>query len=113
MPTPERVMGDSLKAAQEPDWDKVGNAAHDHAQVITALMQDRLSTASPDLNLLCSDIAELKKFVDRQLTRRFPDRVEQSAAARSAQSSDDGSANPALAATQIAHGKIAGWVRRS
>ncbi|MFM0501532.1 type VI secretion system protein TssA [Paraburkholderia caffeinilytica] len=27
MPTPERVMGDSLKAAQEPDWDKVASAA--------------------------------------------------------------------------------------
>ncbi|WP_193425475.1 type VI secretion system ImpA family N-terminal domain-containing protein, partial [Paraburkholderia kirstenboschensis] len=27
MPTPERAMGDSLKAAQEPDWDKVANAA--------------------------------------------------------------------------------------
>ncbi|WP_175770772.1 type VI secretion system ImpA family N-terminal domain-containing protein, partial [Burkholderia anthina] len=27
MPTPERAMGDSLKAAQEPDWDKVAQAA--------------------------------------------------------------------------------------
>jgi type VI secretion system protein ImpA len=27
MPTPERAMGDSLKAAQEPDWDKVAHAA--------------------------------------------------------------------------------------
>jgi type VI secretion system protein ImpA len=27
MPTQERAMGDSLKAAQEPDWDKVASAA--------------------------------------------------------------------------------------
>jgi len=50
--------------------------AQEHAQAIVALAREKLGTASPDLALLCGDIADLKKFVDAQVQRRFPGRPE-------------------------------------
>ncbi len=50
--------------------------AQEHAQAIVALVREKLGTASPDPALLCGDIAELKKFVDAQVQRRFPGRPE-------------------------------------
>jgi type VI secretion system protein ImpA len=48
-----------------------------HARAIDAILGERLGTASPDLATLIADIAELKKFVDAQCARRFPDLAEQ------------------------------------
>jgi len=55
--------------------------ALEHATSITSLVREKLGTASPDLSHLCGDIEELKKFVDAQLMRRFPARLEDQAAA--------------------------------
>lgn len=82
--------------------------ARDHAQAITALLREKLGTSSPDMSHLCGDIDELKKFVDAQLVRRFPDRLVESAAAEAAQAAvadSDGSAASPVA--QQAPGKIA------
>lgn len=46
--------------------------ALEHAQAIDTLLAGKLSTATPDLSRLAGDIQELKKFVDVQLSRRFP-----------------------------------------
>jgi type VI secretion system protein ImpA len=46
--------------------------ALEHAQAIDTLLADKLGTASPDLSHLVGDILELKKFVDAQLSSRFP-----------------------------------------
>jgi type VI secretion system protein ImpA len=54
---------------------------------------------------LSSDIEELKKFVDAQLVRRFPDRLKESAAAEAAAQDSDG--NSRSPAPQGAYGKIA------
>jgi type VI secretion system protein ImpA len=92
---------------QLPTASALLGAAHDHAQAIAGLLQERLRTASPDMSNLCGDIEELKKFVDAQLIRRFPDRVEHNALTEAAQDSDGSAAGPALAPAQIAQGKIA------
>ncbi|MGF6955733.1 type VI secretion system protein TssA [Paraburkholderia youngii] len=47
--------------------------ALDHARAIAAIASEKLGAAGPDLNQLCGDIEELKKFVDTQLSRRFPE----------------------------------------
>ncbi|QYD71380.1 type VI secretion system protein TssA [Paraburkholderia edwinii] len=44
-----------------------------HARAIDAMLGERLGTASPDLTPLVADIVEIKKFVDAQCARRFPD----------------------------------------
>lgn len=79
--------------------------AHDHAQAIIGLLREKLGAASPDMGHLTSDIEELKKFVDAQLVRRFPDRLERSAAVETVQ--DSGGNRMSLAA-HPADGKIAG-----
>jgi type VI secretion system protein ImpA len=79
--------------------------AHEHAKAIIVLLREKLGTASPDMDHLSGDIEELKKFVDAQLFRRFPDRLEESSAAEATQ---DGDGNPASPVIQQAHGKIAG-----
>jgi type VI secretion system protein ImpA len=78
--------------------------ARAHAQAIIALLGEKLGTASPDMDHLSGDIEELKKFVDAQLVRRFPDRLEESATAEVAAQDSDG--NPPSPAVQQAHGKI-------
>jgi type VI secretion system protein ImpA len=80
--------------------------AHEHAQVIIALLREKLGTASPDMSHLSGDIEELKKFVDAQLIRRFPDRFKESAATEAGVQQSDG--NPMSPAAQPAYGKIAG-----
>jgi type VI secretion system protein ImpA len=55
-----------------PDAAAVLAEALGHARAIDTLLIERLSTASPDLTHLTSDIHELKKFVDAQVARRFP-----------------------------------------
>jgi len=55
--------------------------AQEHAEAIVALVREKLGTAGPDMALLCGDIAELKKFVDAQLLRRFPGRADAGVAA--------------------------------
>jgi type VI secretion system protein ImpA len=47
-------------------------AALEHAQAITTLLAAKLGTAAPDLSHLAGDLQELKKFVDLQLSKRFP-----------------------------------------
>jgi type VI secretion system protein ImpA len=47
--------------------------ALEHALAIDTLLAGKLGTAAPDLSHLTSDIRELKRFVDVQLSRRFPD----------------------------------------
>jgi type VI secretion system protein ImpA len=46
--------------------------ALEQAQAIGTLLAGKLGTAAPDLSHLIGDIQELKKFVDAQLSRRFP-----------------------------------------
>jgi len=62
--------------------------AQEHAEAIVALVREKLGTAGPDMALLCGDIAELKKFVDAQLLRRFPGRANAGVAAPLASLSD-------------------------
>jgi type VI secretion system protein ImpA len=69
-------------------------AALDHARAIDAMLVERLSTASPDLTHLIADLYELKKFVDAQVARRFPELATQQAANASA-SDDAGGAGTA------------------
>lgn len=80
--------------------------AHEHALCITALLREKLGTASPDMGHLCGDIEELKKFVDAQLMRRFPDRVTDGSA--SAEATPDSHGDPMDQAQHSAHGKITG-----
>lgn len=75
--------------------------AHAHAEAVVALLREKLGTASPDMRHLTGDIVELKKFVDAQLLRRFPDRLEESAT----EAAPDNDGNPAI---QPVHDKIAG-----
>jgi type VI secretion system protein ImpA len=79
--------------------------AHEHAQAIIALLREKLGPLSPDMGHLSSDIEELKRFVDAQLVRRFPDRLKESAAAEAAAQDSDG--NSRSPAPQWAYGKIA------
>ena len=44
----------------------------EHAKAIDAIFNDRVGTAGPDLKNLLSDIYELKKFLEPQLSRRLP-----------------------------------------
>jgi type VI secretion system protein ImpA len=45
----------------------------EHAQAIDTLLAARLGPTSPDLSHLTADSQELKRFVDAQLLRRFPE----------------------------------------
>jgi type VI secretion system protein ImpA len=81
-------------------------AALEHARAIDAMLVERLSTASPDLTHLVADLYELKKFVDAQVARRFPELAAQQADA-SASGHADAAANPAAESAQI-DGKIRG-----
>ncbi|WP_186012126.1 type VI secretion system protein TssA [Burkholderia gladioli] len=86
-------------------------AAQDHANALIALLRERLGTASPDFGLLAADIAELRKFVDAQLLRRFPERAAELAAAAPADGADgEIPADMAAAAAAVAPppGKISG-----
>ncbi|AJK48396.1 type VI secretion system protein TssA [Burkholderia plantarii] len=81
--------------------------AQTHAQALAALLRERLGTSSPDFVHLLADLAELRKFVDAQVARRFPERAAATAA------DDDAGAGPqaaaaADAAPQPAPGRIAG-----
>jgi type VI secretion system protein ImpA len=76
--------------------------AHEHAHAIITLLRDRLGAASPDMGHLAGDIDELKKFVDTQLTRRFPGRFDKPVVDTD---TPDGDGNPA-ALQPAAHGKI-------
>lgn len=84
------------------------HTAQDHAEAIAGVLRERLGTASPDMSNLGSDIGELKKFVDAQLIRRFPERAAQNAAADATQAGDGSAADPTLAPAPLAQGKIAG-----
>jgi len=84
------------------------HAALDHAEAITAVLRERLGTDSPDMSNLAGDIAELKKFVDAQLIRRFPERAARHALADAPPAGDGSAPNPALAPAQPAQDKIAG-----
>jgi type VI secretion system protein ImpA len=46
-----------------------------HARAIEAILRDRLGAAAPDLTPLFVDIEEVKKFVDAQYLRRFPEQA--------------------------------------
>ena len=93
--------------AQLPESAAMLADAHEHAKTIVALLRDKLGTASPDLGRLCGDIEELKKFVDAQLVRRFPERLDiPSSVADIDLAPVDG--NPANPAVHGAHGGIAG-----
>jgi type VI secretion system protein ImpA len=61
---------------QLPDAAATLAVALEHALAIAAIARERLGAASPDLNPLSGDIEELKKFIDKQLSRRFPERAE-------------------------------------
>ena len=62
--------------AHLPDTASLLSQALEHALAIDALLTERLGVAAPDLRVLSIDIGELKKFVDAQCARRFPDRVQ-------------------------------------
>jgi type VI secretion system protein ImpA len=57
---------------QLPDAAATLAVALSHARAIEAIMGEKLGTAGPDLSHMTGDIEELKKFVDAQLARRFP-----------------------------------------
>jgi type VI secretion system protein ImpA len=61
---------------QLPDASTTLASALDHSRAIAAIASEKLGAAGPDLSPLSSDIEELKKFVDTQLLRRFPERGE-------------------------------------
>ncbi|MGF6633647.1 type VI secretion system protein TssA [Paraburkholderia sp. MM6662-R1] len=65
---------------QLPDAAAALAIALEHARAIDAIASEKLGTAGPDLGHLTDDIEELKKFVDAQLARRFPERGEALAA---------------------------------
>lgn len=63
-----------------PDEQLLGSAAAlerilDHAEAIDAIFNEQVGTAGPDLKRLLSDASQLKKFVDAQVSRRFPQNV--------------------------------------
>ncbi|GAB2917605.1 hypothetical protein GCM10027093_65270 [Paraburkholderia jirisanensis] len=62
--------------------------ALDHAQALDALLAAQLGTLSPDLSRLVADVQELKKFVDAQLARRFPELAAAAAQAQAAADAD-------------------------
>jgi type VI secretion system protein ImpA len=62
--------------------------ALDHAQALDALLAAQLGTLSPDLSRLVADVQELKKFVDTQLARRFPELAAAAAAAQALAEAD-------------------------
>jgi type VI secretion system protein ImpA len=79
--------------------------ALDHARAIDAILRERLGAAAPDLNLLASDIDELKRFVDAQLQRRFPG---QNGAQAGEEGGTGGGAAPIAADPQHPPGRIQG-----
>ncbi|CAB3751177.1 type VI secretion system protein TssA [Paraburkholderia humisilvae] len=79
-------------------------AALEHARAIDALLVERLSTAGPDLTHLIADLYELKKFVDAQVARRFPELAAQHAD----EAAPDHAAQPEIAETARDDGKIRG-----
>ncbi|MEW6340669.1 MAG: type VI secretion system protein TssA [Paraburkholderia sp.] len=62
--------------------------ALEHAQAIDTLLAGKLGTAAPDLSHLSGDIHELKRFVDTQLSKRFPDFTANHTVESAAQDSD-------------------------
>ena len=78
--------------------------ALEHAQAIDTLLAGKLGTAAPDLKHLTGDIQELKRFVDVQLSRRFPDLVSSHVAEATAPEGD-ARTNPAV---EVAHHEIRG-----
>jgi type VI secretion system protein ImpA len=82
-------------------------AALDHARALDAMLVERLGTASPDFTHLLVDLVELKKFVDAQVARRFPERAAQQAASESA-GDDNASAGAADTAAPRNDGQIRG-----
>lgn len=90
-------------------------AAYDHAQAIVALLRDKLGPASPDMSHLCGDLDELKKFVDAQSIRRFPDRHDSGSLNEPGSGPDgfagaapDSDGKPDTLPAQAAYGRIAG-----
>ncbi|CAM2157026.1 type VI secretion system protein ImpA [Pararobbsia alpina] len=91
---------------QLPETAAVLALARDHAAAIDLMLKDRLGAASPDLSAMNADLAELKKFVDGQCARRFPQTAEASpedsgAAAASAHTQTQATSQPG-------NGKISG-----
>jgi len=82
--------------------------AQEHAEAIVALVREKLGTAGPDMALLCGDIAELKKFVDAQLLRRFPGRADAGVAAPLASLLDLSSSSPSSPLSLHGSGEPAG-----
>ncbi|WP_414441647.1 type VI secretion system protein TssA [Burkholderia sp. 22PA0106] len=72
-------------------------ATHEHAQAIVALLRERLGTASPDLAPLGGDIDELRKFVDAQVARRFPELAAAGTTTAAPGNEGEGQAAPAAA----------------
>jgi type VI secretion system protein ImpA len=66
--------------SQLPETASLLSLALEHALAIDALLTERLGVAAPDLHALSVDIGELKKFVDAQCIRRFPQSVHADAA---------------------------------
>lgn len=60
---------------QLPETASLLSHALEHALAIDALLTQQLGVATPDLHVLSADIGELKKFVDAQSARRFPEQV--------------------------------------
>jgi type VI secretion system protein ImpA len=75
-----------------------------HARAIDAMLGERLGTASPDLTHLIADIVELKKFVDGQCARRFPEL----AAQQSAQAGQDATGGSSSVSAPAPTAKIRG-----
>lgn len=82
--------------------------ALEHARAIGAIASEKLGTAGPDLSHLAGDIEELKKFVDAQLLRRFPERSEALAAALAPNDEDGDGDAPANPETRRGNGQIEG-----
>ncbi|MFC0396975.1 type VI secretion system protein TssA [Paraburkholderia rhizosphaerae] len=91
---------------QLPETAALLAAALDDARAIDALLVERLSTASPDLTHLIADLYELRKFVDAQVARRFPELAARQAADNAAP--DSAAPQPDTAHTPRDDGKIRG-----
>jgi type VI secretion system protein ImpA len=111
LPTTVELEACCMDCAEDQlrDTAAVLDASLAHARAIDALLGERLGTASPDLAPLVADIAELKKFVDAQCARRFPDMAAQQSAQDPQDPEDpqDGGADglPSASASALA-GKI-------
>jgi type VI secretion system protein ImpA len=107
LPTPVELEACCMDCPEDQLRDTAAalDASLAHARAIDAMLGERLGTASPDLAPLVADLSELKKFVDAQCARRFPELAAQQSD-KAAQHDPDGAS--AASASVSTHASTAG-----